>query len=444
MKREVLRLSEIVSHSTGRLRLDHVSLLLTEGEALGVIGSNGAGKSQLARIATGQLPPDSGQVLLDEQPACASALRQASVSIVRGERLLENLTVAENLFGLQSGPTPLLWRGHRMRTLCREALGGFDLSGYADTPPARLPAAVHHCLLLVRAVLQGKRFAIVENAAERYNVEEQRLLLRVIRTVCRRGMAVIYTSRRMDLVQAGLDCCTVLTAGRIVRSLPPPQYSPAALRAHLYGFNQTHAAAVPARAPKQPQAPLFWLGGTPVYPGSFLQVSDRDGTADELVAAIEQGCAAAGLSAGVLDDDGLDGSFIHEMTVLDNILLTAARKVAGSRLHVSRRMQRLIRQECAARTGLTDAQLLCTPPDLSHAERLRLLLYRYSLLGVKVYLIDRPGANRSDRIRLEQTAEQLLSSGCVVFYIASGADEPATRVGRTYFWENATLKEEPE
>lgn len=442
MKLEVLRISGIVSHSAGRLRLDHVSLLLTRGEALGIVGSNGAGKSQLAAILSGLLKPDEGTILLDESPATAQILRQAGIYIARSEHLLQNLTVPENLFGLRAGHTSVLWRKHRMRLLCREVLDDFGLSAYVDTKPDQLPTAIHHCLLLVRAVLQGKRFAIVENATERYSTEEQFLLLRVIHTVCRRGVSVIYTSRRMDLVQNGLERCAILNGGRIVKMISPQQYSPAAFRAHLYGFDQPHSVLpLSPAAPKQRPA-LFSLSDVPVYPGTFLSVSDRDGTADELLSVIEKSGANAGLSVGILDDDVLDSSFINQMTVMDNILLTASHKVAGTHLHVSRRMQRVIRQECAAHTGLSDEQLSRTPLGLSRAERLRLLLYRYSLLGVKIYVIDRPGVTRTDRVGLERAAEKLLSSGCVVFYITNSADEPAKHTGKSLFWENGLLKED--
>ncbi|MDY3617984.1 ATP-binding cassette domain-containing protein [Agathobaculum sp.] len=443
MKREVLRISEIVSHSAGRLRLDHVSLLVTQGEALGVVGSNGAGKSQLAAVLSGMQKADSGVVLLNEMPANAQMLRQAGVYIARSEHLLENLTISENLFGMQAERSQIFWRKHRMRALCREVLDDFKLSAYVDTPPSELTTAVHHCLLLVRAVMQRKRFAIVENATERYSAEEQLLLLHVIQAVCRRGIAVIYTSRRMDLVQNGLHRCAILASGRIVKLIQPQQYSPAAFRAHLYGFDQSHAVVSSLSPPMVDQRPsLLSLSGIAIYPGTFLSVSDRDGTADELVSIIKASCLHAKLPVGILNDDVLDASFINQMTVLDNILLTASRKVAGKHLHVSRRMQRVIRQECATHTGLSDAQLLCTPLGLSRAERLCLLLYRYSLLGAKIYIIDRPGATRTDRAGLERAAEKLLSSGCVVFYITNGADEPTEHAGRTLFWKNSSLKED--
>jgi peptide/nickel transport system ATP-binding protein len=48
--------------------LQNVSFDLREGEAVGIIGLSGSGKSTLARILTGHLQPDSGQVMLEDEP----------------------------------------------------------------------------------------------------------------------------------------------------------------------------------------------------------------------------------------------------------------------------------------------------------------------------------------------------------------------------------------
>ena len=47
------------------IALDHVNLIMQEGEFVTVIGGNGAGKSTLMNIISGSLTPDSGKVLLN-------------------------------------------------------------------------------------------------------------------------------------------------------------------------------------------------------------------------------------------------------------------------------------------------------------------------------------------------------------------------------------------
>ncbi|GLS05733.1 hemin import ATP-binding protein HmuV [Chitiniphilus shinanonensis] len=55
----------------GRTVLRDVSLTLANGEVLGVLGANGAGKSSLLSLLAGELHPDSGSVALDGTPLAA-------------------------------------------------------------------------------------------------------------------------------------------------------------------------------------------------------------------------------------------------------------------------------------------------------------------------------------------------------------------------------------
>jgi len=56
-----------VSKSFGKIQaLRDVSFTVRNGVLIGYVGLNGAGKTTTIRIATGVLPPDSGDVLIDE------------------------------------------------------------------------------------------------------------------------------------------------------------------------------------------------------------------------------------------------------------------------------------------------------------------------------------------------------------------------------------------
>ncbi len=58
----LLGLSEVNLNYTGPQILDSVTLQIEEGERIGLLGRNGAGKSSLFRVIEGVLPPDSGEV----------------------------------------------------------------------------------------------------------------------------------------------------------------------------------------------------------------------------------------------------------------------------------------------------------------------------------------------------------------------------------------------
>jgi ABC-type branched-subunit amino acid transport system ATPase component len=45
--------------------IDNLSVQLSEGEAVGVVGTNGAGKTTMLNLLAGQLRPDAARVRLD-------------------------------------------------------------------------------------------------------------------------------------------------------------------------------------------------------------------------------------------------------------------------------------------------------------------------------------------------------------------------------------------
>lgn len=61
----VLEVRGLTKSFPGVQALDQVSISLSAGEVLGVIGENGAGKSTLMKVISGAVTPDSGSVLVN-------------------------------------------------------------------------------------------------------------------------------------------------------------------------------------------------------------------------------------------------------------------------------------------------------------------------------------------------------------------------------------------
>jgi branched-chain amino acid transport system ATP-binding protein len=102
---------ERVSKSFGGLKaVDQASLVIAEGELVGLIGPNGSGKTTLLNILSGHLPADSGAVALDGRPVAGlrpEALARRGVlrmfqltRVFRRMSALDNLMVAGCALGL--------------------------------------------------------------------------------------------------------------------------------------------------------------------------------------------------------------------------------------------------------------------------------------------------------------------------------------------------------
>ena len=102
MQNLVIEARHISKHFAGVVALDNVNFELRTGEIHALMGENGAGKSTLAKVISGVLHADAGEVIYRGQPVYFTGPKQAidqGISMVMQEfNLLPDLDVAENIF----------------------------------------------------------------------------------------------------------------------------------------------------------------------------------------------------------------------------------------------------------------------------------------------------------------------------------------------------------
>src|ERR1700757_3539102 len=98
----LLEMRGICKRFPGVVALDGVTLEITGGEVLALVGENGAGKSTLMKILGGVYQPDEGEIRVDGEPVnienVAHAIRLGIAFIHQELNVLDNLDVAANVF----------------------------------------------------------------------------------------------------------------------------------------------------------------------------------------------------------------------------------------------------------------------------------------------------------------------------------------------------------
>src|SRR5215217_6352579 len=102
MNQTLLEVRRVSKQFAGVRALDDVSLTLSRGEVLAIVGENGAGKSTLMRIVAGVETPSSGEIIIEGQPVQFTAIAQSlklGISLIHQElNLSDNLSVGANIF----------------------------------------------------------------------------------------------------------------------------------------------------------------------------------------------------------------------------------------------------------------------------------------------------------------------------------------------------------
>lgn len=92
---KLIEMRNIMKAFGGVHAVENVSLDLSEGEVLGLLGHNGAGKSTLIKILSGVFPADSGEIRVKGKLAAIRSTRDAKALGI--ETIYQTLALSENL-----------------------------------------------------------------------------------------------------------------------------------------------------------------------------------------------------------------------------------------------------------------------------------------------------------------------------------------------------------
>ncbi len=196
--------------------LHGIDFSVHRGEAVGLMGRNGMGKTTLIRTLLGLMPARRGEVRINGRIMTNAAphliARQGIAYVPEGRGIFPNLTVRENLLmaarPATDGQTP--WTLERLlatfpRLAERLTHGGQQLSG-----------GEQQMLSIGRALMTNPRLLILDEATEGLAPLFAREIWRIVSAIRATGIAAIVVDKNFAAVSAIADRNVILVKGRIV------------------------------------------------------------------------------------------------------------------------------------------------------------------------------------------------------------------------------------
>ena len=201
--------------------LDGLSLEVTRGEFVALVGRSGCGKSTLLNLAGAMDFPTSGQVLLDSQPTSSlkdadlTQLRRAKVGFIfQSFQLLNTLTVFENV------ELPLLLAGKPdARAAARERLAWVELDGLGDRYPHQLSGGQMQRVGIARALVHSPSLLLADEPTGNLDTSTGNVILELLRRLTREQNTATIMATHSAEAAALADVVVRLQDGKIKEML---------------------------------------------------------------------------------------------------------------------------------------------------------------------------------------------------------------------------------
>ncbi len=236
----MLRALELRKDFGGLTVLHPTSVDFRSGEVHALMGENGAGKSTLMKMLAGLYRPDGGHV---EWRGVNADFKSPHDALVAGIAMIHqelmpipDLTVAENI---TLGNEPCLSIGRIDRpTQMRQAkklLHELEADIAPDRLMRTLTVAQAQVVEIAKALGRQADVILMDEPTAALSDQEVTALFRAIARLKARGVAVAYTTHKMDEVFRLADRISVLRDGRLVDTAPAAELTPTRLITMMVG-----------------------------------------------------------------------------------------------------------------------------------------------------------------------------------------------------------------
>lgn len=219
----LLRLAGVSKRFGAVVAADRIDLEVARGEALGIIGANGAGKSSLFNLITGVVTPDAGSITLADRDVTRVPVRDRCVAGIGRSfqipRPFESLTVFENLLvAAEYGRE----HGHRGAVeLCGEILERTGLAAQANTLAGKLTLLNRKRLEMARALATQPEIVLLDEIAGGLTEAECHELVAFIRQLNQSGVTIVWIEHVVHALLSVVTRLVVLEFGRKIADGEP-------------------------------------------------------------------------------------------------------------------------------------------------------------------------------------------------------------------------------
>jgi branched-chain amino acid transport system ATP-binding protein len=227
----VLETQGLAKHFDGVVAAQDVSVSVSEGERVGIIGANGAGKTTFVNMVTGYLKPETGRITYRGDDITALQPRDITRLGIRRSfqvpQLFPGLTVLENLLVARTitlSPRLGAWRDLRTDenlAAIEEILGRYSLEDYRHHVVATLAQGVRKLLDIAMTSIGDPALVLLDEPTSGISMDEKFAIMDIVMGALDTiRTTVLFIEHDMEVVERYAPRVIAFYDGRVIADAP--------------------------------------------------------------------------------------------------------------------------------------------------------------------------------------------------------------------------------
>ena len=231
----ILAAKSVSKSFNGRIILRKIDIHLNKGEMLGLLGSNGAGKSTFMNIVLGILKPDFGDIFLGNTKLTNLAIHERSrlgiAYLPQQSSIFRGLTVYENLLAVAQ---IVIKETSKQLDMVEKLMAEFSITHLRDVKATALSGGERRRTEIARCLINNPKILLLDEpfaGVDLLSVIDIKGLLVKLQS---RGCAVLVSDHNASQLLSVVDRAYVVANGAIVVSGPPREIASSSEAKRLY------------------------------------------------------------------------------------------------------------------------------------------------------------------------------------------------------------------
>jgi len=240
----IIEMRNIEKHFGSVIALAGVSLTVSAGEVMCLLGDNGSGKSTFIKTMAGVHAPSAGEMVVEGKPVKFTGPRQALdagiATVYQDLAVIPLMSITRNFF-MGREPTkgfgPFKYIDFKYCDgVAREEMKkiGIDVRDPGQAV-GTLSGGERQCVAISRAVYFGAKVLILDEPTSALGVRQTSMVLKYVNMVRNKGLGVVFITHNVRHAMAVGDKFTVLNRGKTLGTASKGEITPEELQNMMAG-----------------------------------------------------------------------------------------------------------------------------------------------------------------------------------------------------------------